>query len=276
MPSWLIDTHPRLLFETPEASGGGVDTDAGRAAPADSGDSGTPAAAPEATGDLPGIDLETVPEPVREQVSDYQKQIQADYTRKRQAEAERLRTVESEAAEARALMDRLNDESQALDVINELAERYGLVPNDEIDHEDLTPEQETLREQQEAIAELRKAEEARQSEAQQHQIRDHVFSAIDDYAESLGLSADEDLPEPITRAILAATLAAPQGQDGLPDVAAGIQTWRDAEQAAIERYVASKSAGSPDLSGSSGVEDIDTSTREGRLRAANAVAARHF
>jgi hypothetical protein len=164
-----------------------------------------------------------------------------------------------------------------LDAINELAERYGFIPDGDGDEPvELTPEQEALREQQEAIAELKRAEEARTSEAQQARVRDHVFSAIDDYAEAQGLEADEELPEPITRAILAATLSVPQGQDGMPDVAAGIQLWRDAEQAAIERYVASKSGGTPDLGGSSGVEDIDTTTREGRLKAANAVAARHF
>jgi hypothetical protein len=251
----------------------------GGTSPGDVDDAGAPAAAEESGAEDWKFDIENVPEGLRSDAQKLHQQFKREFTQKTQELA-----AEREAhREALETWSRLQDESTAEETLNELAERLGFEPNvegseegyeeaedDEEGAEDLDPTVAALKAEVEALKAERDGE---MSEKRQEAIREHVLSGIDGYADSLGV---DELDPAISKAIMLQSLSLPSTEAGMPDIEGAISAWREAEQAAIEAYVASKDVEAPQVDGSSGVETMDTSDPVKRREAMNAIAARRF
>ncbi len=240
-------------------------------------DSGTSAETPpEAATDQPEFEapfkLEDVPEEYRGDVERYVKQTQAAFTRKTMELAEIRSKFDGVDEELIPYLKRLNDDD-AEDAINELADKFGLVPADVEAAIEQAPEPS---DELATRVEQLEAKDAKEAEAAQaDKIRQHVFEGIDLYAKEIGV---DEIPEPVAKQLIANSLALPARSDGMPDIGAAVENWKQAEAAvrdqAVQAYLASKEGDSPDLSGSSGVQQFDTSTDKGRLEKANAIAER--
>lgn len=276
---------PPMAGGSPEGEGDGGDQGDGGSAPAPEGGDGEGAAEGTGAGDAGGsgegtsdgdqgftapFDINEVPEGVREHVERYAKQLQGEFTRKTQALPPK---------KVLDLVGRLQGD-HALDALNELAAELGYEPTDgggegegdegAAGEEPESTGNEALDEARAEIRQLRERLDSRDTAEATEARREHILDGLDDYANELGV---EDLPEQVTRQIMVNALGMPE-KDGKPDMEGAIQAWKDAEQAAIEAYVASKDVDPLDTSGSSGVGKHDLTTPEGRLKAANAVAER--
>ena len=225
------------------------------------------------------FNINEVPEAVREHVERYANQLKSAYSRKTAELAESNR-VDDGTRERLSLLERLEGED-GLDALNELAEALGYEEAGEIEEGEepsegeLDPREKALEELRAEIAELKGAEQSRQSAQQSEAIQDRVLAGIDDYASERGV---EELPEDVVKALMLTALSVPYGDDGLPDMGTAVEVYQAAQQAELGLYLESvkaRSGDAPELSGSSGVEKPDFTDRRTRLDHANRLAARH-
>lgn len=226
--------------------------------------------------------LEDVPEELRPHAERLQKQFQATLTRNRQQDRQQVQQAE----QAMQLVEALNDPdpSNRRATFEALADRIGYEAASEVasaaeeaDEDPLKDLPEAVRERLSQVDELRQADERRKADERRRIVQEHVDDALDGLAENRD---GEDLDENVERLVTLAALASPE-QSGLPDVKQAIELLEAVEAAAVDRYVAQKRReaeenGSPQTDGSTGVEQADTSTPDGRLRKAMAIAARHL
>ena len=248
------------------------------AQPADAPDQPAPegSEAPEAPSTQPAPDaddsfasplsIDELDEPLREPARRIEAQFKSAYTRARQADRE-------ETAEMREFWERLNDEERSEEAINELAAKFGFEPVEGDGDQPDTPAEgkpdgEALRDPRvDEILERQRQEEAAKAE---QVVRSHISDGLMAYEEKIGRELSEDESDAIVLQSLAS-----RREDGLPDVDAAIARFEAIGARVVDAYVQSKSSGGPDVSGSSGTDKVDLSTQAARLKAAEAVAARH-
>lgn len=222
------------------------------------------------------VDIDSLPAELQEHAKSLEKQFKAEFSRKSAALAEERSLKGFELYKA------LEDPEHQEAAFEQLAEALGYrlsgdeaedgegeedVSSDEAEGELEEPEVRDPR-----VDDLLEERKAEQRERQRKAIKSHIDTHLDTYRESLGL---EELPGAIADEITTRALAMTPGADGLPRVGAAIEAFEAAKDAAIELYLESKRAETPVVDGETAVEQLDTSTEAGRLRAADAVAARH-
>jgi hypothetical protein len=235
----------------------------------------------EPTEDEPGyqapIDIDSLPEDQQEFARSLEKRFKAEYSRKTAALAEQG------SLKGFDLYKALEDPQTQEHAFEQLAKALGYTLTGDEEVEARVPEEAPDAEPEAGAAEdspirdprvddLLEERRAEARERQRSAIKSHIDSNLETYAESLGL---DELPGAIADEIRTRALAMTPGQDGLPRVGAAIEAFEAAKEAAIELYLESKRAETPDVDGEAAVEQLDTSTEAGRLRAAEAVAARH-
>jgi len=220
--------------------------------------------------------LADVPDEMRSHVQKYVDQVRSDYDRKMGTIGENRRDLAAKSD----LFERLENEDTVEVAFNDLAELYGMEPmsneepldSQEHETEDAGEEKSELETE---VAELRERDNERTRDRQKQLVRDHVTAGLGAYAKSIDVAAD-DINPAVASAITLMAMSSPVRHDGLPDMEGAVEAWDSAEKASIERYVVSKRAQTPEVTGGSGVTDMDMSDPKQRIAAMEAIAARHL
>lgn len=271
---------PTLLFDADDGGGTGglAAAEDGSTPPAGDGGPG-PGTGNDDEGDLgfsAPFSMEEVPQEARPYVEQFVKQTRDAFLAKANELAEQRKAIEEAGAtqaEAVKLVERLNDPEQVVDAMNELAERYDLVPaGGQVEPSEPPDPNAELANKVESIEQRLEREDQERVDAAR---RKHVYDGIDSYKESIGV---KELPERVVKQLIAGSLAREPLDNGMPDIAGAIRDWKEAVEAEAEarkaEYLDSKDTDPPDLAGGTGIEEIDASTSQGRRRKAEAIAER--
>lgn len=236
-------------------------------------DSGTSEPSPEQALDAP-FSLEDVDESYRSDVERYAKQLQGAYTRKTQALAEQRQEVES-LAELRGELYS-DDPEQRERALSRLLDDLGYEIGK--DNEQTGEEYDEYVDPVDALTARLDAKEAEEANRQQEATEIQALQAQVGAAESALAAYEETNPlsETSRTAIVTFAGALPRLDDGLPDMASAIALWESDRAEAVEGYLKSKrdAEPAPDLSGSTGTNQVNLSDRAQRLQAAEAAAER--
>lgn len=249
---------------------------------------GTPAAA---GSDIPTVELpftlDSIEDPnQRAWLEARQAQMQAGFTKALQQQRTQLEAVRP----LQTIQERLSDPAQTRQALAELAAEHGIELEFEDDGaqpgyvDDGTPPSAdpALEARLAAIEQEFQAQRQAETQAQQQQrFVSHAAASLNEYATSelgAGKTAD-DLPGHVRDGIVAFAMAQPRVEGDLLDMQAGIDLWK-AHRAELElelrkSFVGSKDTPTPDLSGEVAEQHRDLTDRRERLKAAEAVAARH-
>jgi len=230
---------------------------------APAGTDGAPSPATE--GDGPDEDnpfrLEDVPEEAREHVERLQRQMQSTLSRARARDKEKVQAAE----DALALVDALNDDETAADTLRDLASRLNMTVAEAREMVEGEQHDDGLKKD---VEELKSREDKRLQDERVRVVKQHVEEGIERYGDDI---SDD------TRELLTFTALSNRGEGGLPDIERAVELVQAHDAAVIDRFIKSKQGeDAPDLSGGTGIAAEDTSTEAGRLRAAEAIAARHL
>jgi hypothetical protein len=260
--------------------------------PTDDQPTATPQAETEAPDGAPELDLPVpfrmadIEEELRPGVQRYIDSAKPAVTRAFQEAAQ----VKRQAAQALELQQALDSPDSAYEALSELLDRYNL----ELDRDSFDTALQSRAEPEadpypdvepgagdEAIDYLltrereREAAEREQAETEQaEEMRSTINGALSGFAEDLGYTEDDPLPEPIREDVLAHALAIPPLEDGMPDMDGAIERYKAAAAIVEQRYLRSKRGVQPPTGGGPGEKRLDIRNDRDRLEVANRVAAR--
>ena len=235
-------------------------------------DSGTSEPTPEAALDAP-FSLEDVDESYRSDVERYAKQLQGAYTRKTQsladerAELKQLKTLQGEL---------YSDDPEKRDAaLSTLLDDLGY----EIDGNE-APEGD-YEEYVDPVDELKARIDRMETEKVTQQAEQQELDAVEaqvTFAEQSLTAYEQKTPLTETARLAIVTYAGslPRQENGLPDMESAIALWESDRAEAVEGYLKTKrnAEPAPDLSGSTGTDQVNLSSRANRLQAAEAAAER--
>lgn len=272
--------NPRIVGPRPPLCGGSpeVDEELEGAVPQER--------EPEQTteGDTPFRLEDIADEQQREWLRSREEEMKAGYSK-------RLNTELQEARELKELQGRLEDPETQQAALVEFNAKYGI----ELEFEDAPAPERTDPEENEALARLEKLEEAEaarnandqaaQDAAREQQFQDAIVTGFTALAEQegfkneAGLFDPTEIPMEIREHVIANAIALPRLENGLLDMSEAIKSYGAQAEMAVKRaqagYIRSKDTPVVDLSSEVADPQIDLSSREARLKQAEAIAGRH-